>query len=348
MMSDRPTRLPGVVTKPMAWVYAFGAAHKARQFDRGQGVVQLDRPVISIGNLSAGGTGKTPMVHHVVRVLLDAGRRPVIAMRGYKAEPGTLGDEALEHQGVFADVPLVVQPDRSAGLKALLATPEGSTIDCVVLDDGFQHRQIARDLDIVLIDASRPPDRDALLPHGFLREPIAALRRADAFVLTHTEMVDESEVYRLGDWLEEHAGRRPVASAEHRWTGLDVHQGEGTQAEETGWLDGRRVLVVCAIGNPKGVLAGVEHHGGILADTMALADHQRYDSKRVEQIQSAADRAGAEVVVTTQKDWVKLQDFRDDFPCPIVVPRLNLGFGDSQENLDCLIRTAGGVDLDRG
>ncbi len=82
MMHERPTQIPGLITAPMSWIYALGAAHKARMFDRGRGVVTLDRPVISVGNLSAGGTGKTPMVHFVLRTLIEAGHIPVVAMRG--------------------------------------------------------------------------------------------------------------------------------------------------------------------------------------------------------------------------------------------------------------------------
>ncbi len=179
-------------------------ARRNRRFDAGHGVVTLDRPVISVGNLSTGGTGKTPMTMRVVQWLREAGHAPAIAMRGYRAGPEG-SDEALLYQEAFAGMPIVAQANRIDGLLQLFAQEEGdgeagsaparARTDVVVLDDGFQHRQIARQFDLVLIDATRDPFADALLPAGWLREPAASLRRAHAVVLTHAESADAR-------WLE--------------------------------------------------------------------------------------------------------------------------------------------------
>ncbi len=325
-MSDRPTRLPAILTAPMSWIYGLGASYNARRFDRGHSVVRLDRPVISIGNLSAGGTGKTPMVHHVVRALLDAGHRPVIAMRGYKAEPGTLGDEAMEHRSMFADIPMVVQPDRVAGLRALFETEEGRGVDCVVLDDGFQHRRIARDLDVVLIDASRPPDGDALLPRGYLREPISALKRADALVFTHAEMVEQAETARIGQWMKAHGLRAPVACTTHDWDGFQIHDSDGTRDESSEWISSKRVLVVCAIGNPNALRSAVLRVGGKEVGFLEYQDHAVFVAQKIEEIVDLARSTGAQAVLMTQKDWVKAGDALRGLAIPVAIPRLRLGF----------------------
>ncbi|MBL4590664.1 MAG: tetraacyldisaccharide 4'-kinase, partial [Phycisphaerales bacterium] len=227
-----------------------------------------------------------------------------------------------------------VQPDRIAGLEELFATDAGKEIDCVVLDDGFQHRQIARDLDVVLIDASRPPDRDALLPQGYLREPVSALRRADCVVLTHTELVDDAEVDRIGRWVDEHTGSEPLANTAHRWASLDVIDSEAESLQEPGWLAGKRVFVVCAVGNPQAVRAGVEHLGGVVAGMRALADHQEYGIEEIRRINTRIQETNAEVALMTKKDWVKVEPDRLSLRARIVIPRLDLAFEQGLESFN--------------
>ena len=144
-------------------------------------------PVISIGNLTLGGTGKTPMVQHAASVLMDAGHRPAIVLRGYGARRGEDSDEAMEHRAALPGVPVMAQPDRVAALATLRRThPE---VDVVLLDDGFQHRFVKRCSDIVLIDARRVLDEERVLPAGRLREPLASLARATDVVVTHADRV---------------------------------------------------------------------------------------------------------------------------------------------------------------
>jgi tetraacyldisaccharide 4'-kinase len=333
-MTDRPTRLPTLLTKPMSWIYALGAAHKARGFDAGRGVVQLDRPVISVGNLSAGGTGKSPMVHHIVRTLLDHGHNPAIAMRGYKAAPGTLGDEAMEHRDRFADVPIVAQPDRVSGLRELFATDAGKQVDSVVLDDGFQHRRIARDLDLVLIDASRPPAHDALLPHGYLREPIAALSRADACVLMHTEMVDAEACDRLDQWVESVTSNAPIARTRHAWSTLDVTEDGERRAEPIAWINGRRLVLLCGIGNPHALQQQVESHGGQILRSIVLNDHESMSETQFRSLAREIRKIQPEALLMTRKDAVKMGKQIESISCPILIPRLELTFDAGREEFE--------------
>ena len=255
-----PAVLGAKLGRALAPVYGMVVTHRNRRFDAGVGVVRLDRPVISVGNLSVGGTGKTPMVRWVCERLIAASATPAIAMRGYKSAGGE-SDEAMEYADALPGVPVVAQPDRTAGLRALFATDAGSAVNAVVLDDGFQHRRIARDLDIVLIDCSRSVAGARLLPAGWLREPMASLARAHAVVLTHAERASEAELTGARSVVAAHAPGVPIAVCEH--AGASLRVGEETHGVD--WLLGKRVAVACAIGNPAAFVAGVREAGAEVA-----------------------------------------------------------------------------------
>lgn len=335
-----PTRIPNVITRVMSWGYGIGIGYQNRKFDRGSGVTKFDRPVISIGNLSAGGTGKTPMVHWVAKDLQAMGKHPAIAMRGYKAPPSEMGDEEREHREALPDVPVVAQPDRIAGLKSLFASDE--QVDCVILDDGFQHRQIARDVDIVLIDASSPPYRDALLPRGFLRDPVESLSRADAIVVTHREMVNDEQLDEVVQWLKTQVPACLVAIASHGWGSVtmissidDVWESKKVSPED---LHGERVLGVCGIGNPAGFFRQIEASNWELVDRVELRDHDAFDDNVIEMICDRAESAGASVVCMTRKDWVKAEDrMPTAVVFKVVVPELGIVFQSGEESLRALI-----------
>ncbi len=318
-------------------LYRREIARRNRAFDRGIGVVRLNRPVISVGNLSVGGTGKTPMVQWVVRVLRELEYEVCVAMRGYRGHGGT-SDEALLHERELG-VPVVAQADRVAGLQALFASPRGCDIDCVVLDDGFQHRRIARELDIVLIDATRSPFEDALLPVGWLREGVESLARAGAVVITHAEAVDGDTLAALMAQVRDTVGARTLtACARHAWSGLRVAGAGEERNEAVGWLDGRRVRVVCAIANPDAFVRQVEEAGAEVVDRIVLRDHDPY---REETVRRMLDGGGTlDAIVTTEKDWVKLADRGVDWPCPVVRPVLEPSFVEGEEALRRLVLEA--------
>ena len=326
-----PTPLPAWMSGPLSQVYGWEVARRNRRLDRGEGVTRLDRPVVSIGNLSAGGTGKTPTVRWAVGALQELGHRPAVAMRGYKAESGRPSDEEREHREALPGVPVVARPDRAAGLRRLFASPQGPGVDCVVLDDGFQHRRLARDLDIVLVDASRPPDRDALLPLGYLREPLESLRRAHACVLTHAELVGPERLAELADLVRKFLpDGSPVAVAEHRWTHL---RRVGCSGEPVAWLAGRRVMAVCAIGHPEAFLKGLEHAGAGLAGSLCLPDHDAFGPRTVRRLESLVQACSPEAVVMTTKDVTKLDSWSRGCLIPVVVAELGIGWRSGEEAL---------------
>lgn len=342
--------MPGILGKAAAAVYAAGLAKRNRSFDAGRGVTRLDRPVISVGNLSVGGTGKTPMVMHCVRTLLDAGLFPCVAMRGYKPDAGGESDEGALYLRTFADTPVVAQPDRTAGLIDLFESERGREVDCVVLDDGFQHRQIARDLDLVLIDASRDPFRDRPLPAGWLREPVENLRRADEIVVTHAEMINAPELRRLATDIERVAGKRPIAVARHEWSELRVRTPDGERTEQVDWLDGKRTVAVCAIGNPEGFLRAARRAaGGGLMGELTLPDHDPYREQTVARIVDMARSSRAEAIVTTEKDDAKLAKVpAGTWPCPLVCASLRIAFDHGENELNERVVRAGRTQIAPG
>src|SRR5262245_14865912 len=267
--------LRGPLAPVAAAVYGAAISWRNRRFDRGRGVVTFDRPVISVGNLSVGGTGKTPMVLHLARVLMGAAHRPCVAMRGYGAADGQEADEAREYHRANRNLPIVARPDRTLGLIELFGTEQGSEVDCIILDDGFQHRQIARQYDIVLIDATRPPFEDRLLPAGWLREPVESLGRAQAAVVTHAEAVPRAEVVELETRLWDLLPGGVVAVARHEWAGLTVGGEFGEEERPVEWLAGKRVFVACAIGNPAAFLARARAAGEVVGK-LIRRDHAEY------------------------------------------------------------------------
>lgn len=310
--------LPAVLA-PIAWPASlvYGAAVRLRnaRLDR-VGGWHAPMPVVSVGNITAGGTGKSPMVRWVVETLRAMGRSPAIATRGHRG--GRMSDEVLEHRETMPGLPIAVGADRVAAIKALLEG--GQTIDVIVLDDGFQHRAVARDLDLVLVDATRPGLDGGLLPAGWLREPAANLRRASAVVVTRASRIDETLARRI----ESLHGRAPVAWASHAWTGVHVQADGADRAEPVTWLHGRRLAVWAGIGNPQALHAQVHQAGAEVVNAPTLRDHHAYDRAEVQALLGRAAAAGADAVLCTPKDWVKVRGLLPEGHLPVVRPSLAL------------------------
>jgi len=324
---------------PATKLYRREITRRNAKFDAGEGVVTLDRPVISVGNLSVGGTGKSPMVAHVIEVLRADGRQPCVAMRGYGAKHTAHGtsDEADEYAARFEGLPIVAQPNRTEGLIELFATERGESVDSIVLDDGFQHRRIARTLDIVLIDATRSPFDDELLPTGRLREPVDSLFRAEVVVLTHAEAVTDAALRSVRQSVLEVNRDVVMVIAEHAWVGLDVLGSKEDQP--VSWLSGKHVLPVCAIGNPGPFVEHVERVSAASAEPMVLRDHDPYKRGTVAKLIALAK--GCDAIVCTAKDWSKLRHVASDsWPCPVVRPRLAVRLRENGDRFDEMVRQA--------
>lgn len=320
----------------LAVPYAAAVAVRNAAYDAGLCIVRrAPVPVLSIGNLTLGGTGKTPLVAWAARRLAAAGHRPAIVSRGYGAPAGTVSDEAAELALVVPGVPHVADRDRHAA--AVVAAATGA--DCVVLDDGFQHRRLARDLDVVAVDATDPFGCGRLFPRGLLRESPAGLARAGAVVLTRADAVDAARRHEIRTRVE--AARRAAApavwaEAEHRPVGLRCWEGEPLPL---GVVRGRRVAGFAAIGNPAAFRATLESLGAEVVCFGALPDHHAYTPADLAALGASAAAARADLVVTTLKDLVKVR--RDDLAgVPLAALEIALHVGTGEHALAAAITAA--------
>lgn len=283
--------------------YGCAVRVRNRRYDRGgaAAVHRPDVPVVSVGNLTVGGTGKTPMVEWIARHVRRHGVRAAILSRGYKAEQGGVNDEALELELALPDVPHLQNPDRAAA--AATAVEELAT-QLLLLDDGFQHRRLARDLDIVLLDASEPFGYGHLLPRGLLREPIAGLRRAGAVVLSRADMMPPQERRAIERRVAELAPAAVWCEVEHRATAL-VDSAGGRYPVES--LEGRSGAACCGIGNPAGFRHTLDGLGFEVHGWREFPDHHNYAREDVDALAELVRTSGAEILVCTRKDLVKLR-----------------------------------------
>ncbi len=286
---------------PPSWLFASAAEVRSALY--GTGVFTRHRvpcPVVSVGNLTVGGTGKTPLVEWVVREVRILGLNPVVLSRGYGASPDEVPDELAALSQNLPDLHFVRDADRVRGA---LEAIEKRCAEVVVLDDGFQHLRLARELDLVTVDATAPFGGGHCLPRGTLREPIRALRRAGGVVITRADQVEQKVLARITRRVARAAPRAVVSTAVH-WPAFLRPLGGGQDVEPR-WLDGRPVFTVAGIGNPRAFETTVEQLGARVVARARFADHHAYTGDDLAEIRRAADRAGAEAVIPTQKDAVK-------------------------------------------
>ena len=258
-------------------------------------------PVISVGNLTLGGTGKTPLVAWLAHWFAQHNKKPAIISRGYKAKTGQLSDEAAELKILLPTVPHYANKQRI--IAAREAITKGS--DVLLLDDGFQHRQISRDLNLVTIDATDPFGCNRLFPRGLLREPLWGLKRADALVLTRTDQVSIKTRNEIQEQCFQFVGShdKPWIETEHRPSNLRLVDGT-TQPLKT--LQDKRILSLSAIGNPAAFHRTLTTLGNEPVATLTFPDHHTYTTDDIHRISEETESVGAEIIVTTLKDLVKL------------------------------------------
>lgn len=313
---------------PFSWLYAAGVSVRNLLYAIGVFKARsLPCRIISVGNIVVGGTGKTPAVITIAKHLQKEGKRVAILLRGYKryarekmtivsdgkkvcASPTESGDEAHMMARHLSDVPIIVGRSRYlAGRVAL----ERFNVDVLLLDDGFQHRQLARDIDILTVSATHPfGNPNGLLPVGTLREPPSALQRADLILLTHTDRpnvsLDAKETVKqlapnalILESIHQPTHLYPLVS-ENNERNINIH----TDVKE---LKGKRLLAVCGIGNPDAFVATLMRCFPETVELLAFPDHHVYTEADRRQIHTAFQTSGADLIVTTQKDEQKLARF---------------------------------------
>lgn len=311
-MTRRPrgTGPPPVLLRPLARLFGAAVWIRNRRYDR-RPPAPCPIPVISVGNLAAGGTGKTPVVEWIARRLLALGRRPAIVSRGYggRARRGPLvvslgagprvsasrcGDEPWLLASKLSRVSVVVGSDRLAGI----AEVARAGCDAAVLDDGFQHRRVARDLDLVLLDSRDPLGNGWLLPAGLLREPPTSLERADAVLLTR--WVGEASAARAESLARTYGPRSALVRVRFLRSGFVDALFEPAPRPE-------RAVAFCGIGNPDSFREDLEAEGVRLLRFDARPDHHRHSEDELGLLYALARRHQA-TLVTTEKDLARLDE----------------------------------------
>ena len=281
---------------------------------------QAKMPVISIGNLTTGGTGKTPMVIWLAKRLGQDHDVTVIS-RGYGSKDGNLNDEGLEIESSCPGVKLIQNPNRVAAANEV----DRKADSVIVLDDGFQHRRLHRDLDIVLIDASNPFGHDFVLPRGLLREPVEQVRRSDLVVLTRSNLIERPARDAIRQRLQQCHPALNWAEAELKLMGWrdakDIVHPLST-------LDEQSLFAFSAIGNPDGFIETLRRLDVGIVGKKRFNDHHSFTPADLELIQRNAAEHSADAIVCTMKDFVKVRSIQiDGLPVYALATELEIGVG---------------------
>ncbi|MBK7708353.1 MAG: tetraacyldisaccharide 4'-kinase [Acidobacteria bacterium] len=311
---------------------------RERLFDKGvYRSHSLGAPTISVGNITVGGTGKTPFVAFVAEFLASRGERVCIISRGYKrenerscvivsdgdsilADARNAGDEPLELAiQLRGKASVIVDADR---IRAAARALDALAPTVFVLDDAFQHFRAKRDLDIVLIDATNPFGNRKTLPFGILREPLSGLERAGMIVVSRANLVSNERLERIVDEIRS-LSHCPIFVSRNEFSGFRALNRESAERDPAA-----SYFAFCAIGNPENFFDQMRAEGFKIVGTKAFPDHHYYSAGDIASITSQARSAGADVVVTTAKDSVKLVGL--EFPIPCVVAENRLSFDDEE------------------
>lgn len=281
--------------------------------------------VISIGNITTGGTGKTPAAIALAGEAKKRGFDPCILTRGYKGRAkgpcfvsrgeGPLldekdaGDEPFMMANRLRGIPIVKGADRyEAGLFAIKElsadSPQPSAKMLFILDDGFQHWRLFRDKDILLIDAEDPFDTRRLLPVGLLREPLKEIKRANIIVITNTDNTRQEAISSLIEEIRPYNGRALIFPAEHRPLRFEGHLGETMPLK---WAEGKNFFAFCGIGNPESFQKTLSSTGCKIAGIKTYRDHYKYKQKDIDDILKEAQKNNADWIVTSEKDMTRLK-----------------------------------------
>ena len=345
---------PSVLLIPLNVIYSAVTRTRLAAYRRGWfSVSKLDAPVISVGNLTTGGTGKTPLVEWVCRAIasggaagdLREGKRLCVLTRGYgRDNPKSQvvvsnGVELLAGEREAGDEPSLLAKNL-LGIAAVVANPDrvaagkwaarNFNAECFVLDDGFQHLRLARDLDIVAIDATNPWGGGSLLPYGRLREPRAGLSRADCVVITRADQVEDLSSIRAA--VVRLAGAAPVFSSRMVTSGIRRLDGENADTES---LQSQTPGAFCGVGNPESFFNHLRREGFAPAFTRAFADHHDYNQSDIDALVNEAKTAGVKSLITTAKDATKLSALKLELPCYVVEIQISI---DEEDRLVEIVR----------
>lgn len=316
--------------------YRFAVRHRNRQFDSGSKKIEsVAAKVISVGNITTGGTGKTPMVVWICKFLQRRQTNVAIVSRGYGSTDGSPNDEAMELAARLPNVPHEQNPDRVAAAKRCIDQHSAQTI---VLDDGFQHRKLARDVDVVLVDASNPFGHGFLIPRGLLREPVTSLKRADVVVVTRCDRASAEELETLREQIANETAA-PIAFSKTKASGMIQSDGTELSIEEAtsgNWF------AFSAIGNPAAFEASLSELGFNVTKTMRFRDHHHFRPEDLKRVAAAAKNSGADRIVCTHKDMVKIGSTEID-GAGVFALRVDIEVFEGRERLEKILESVSEV-----
>ena len=328
--------LASLILPPLSAIYSAVTRARITGYRRGWfSVSKLSAPVISIGNLTTGGTGKTPLVEWVcIAVARETGKRACVLTRGYgRANPQSQvvvsdGNKLLASEREAGDEPYLLASNL-IGIAAVVSNPDRAAAgewamrnlgtEVFVLDDGFQHLRLSRDLDIVTVDATNPWGGGSLLPYGRLREPRAGLSRADCIVITRTEQVED--MVSLSESVQRLTGAIPVFTSRMTTSGIRWLNGESVNIES---LLAQPVAAFCGVANPESFSNQLRQEGYSPVFTRAFADHHNYNQADLNRLIKEAKDHGASGLITTAKDALKLASLEIELPCYVLEIKISI------------------------
>lgn len=337
---------PWAILKPLGWLGSVIVRTRRAFYDHGiYASEEPPLPVISVGNLTTGGTNKTPFVELIAGQLSRWGLKPGIVSRGYggtASEPvvvlngqgdrSVVGDEPLLLSSRLADVPVAVSSDRMTDVAALL----NHDVDIVVADDAFQHRRMVRDVDIVLVDATCPFGNGTSLPNGILRELPSSLSRAHAVVISKSDQTSPEALRRLKEQISRWIPQERIFCSRlteplwERWDGERFVPAGGSMTDFS-------LIVFSAIGNPHSFRNTILKSGAAILHEFKFKDHHRYDANDLQKIEDAVRQSGGRAICCTEKDIFNLP--RGYIPCvPLYVPRISALVEDPDRFWNVVIR----------
>lgn len=276
---------------------------------------KVNVPVISIGNITAGGTGKTPIVEYLTQYFLEQNHKVAVISRGYKRKTkGTVvvsdgkllihnasecGDEPLQIASKFPEVIVIVDENR---YRAAKLAEEKFNCDIILMDDGFQHRNLHRDFDVVVIDVTKPPNKEGLLPSGFKREPLSSLKRADAIIFSRWNDNKKFEIDKF-DFCPLTVKAQFLSKRL-----VNFRPGETLDLKS---IKGKKVTAFCGIGNPNSFFKTLQEIGAELTAKRAFPDHNFYNQNDLYLIKHDFLDYKPEMIITTEKDTVRLLEIKD-------------------------------------